>query len=78
LDIYEGAIEPTAVQSRIKFVPTYACGSLLNNAPVLGVLLVWEDWRAIYYWWTGYVAVCILLLLGVYLMNDLEFYRFIY
>jgi hypothetical protein len=70
--IYEGTIEAIAVQSRIKFVPTYLCGSLLNNA-VMGVI-IWEDWRAVYSW-TGYVAVFILLLLGVYLMSDLEFFK---
>lgn len=68
----EAIVEASAIESLTFFVPLFAFLSLTLNA-VAG-LLVWEDWRAVSSW-TGYGCVFLLLLLGVYLLSDLELYK---
>jgi len=52
------------------FVPAYSIGSLSFNA--LTGIVVWEDWNTISSG-IGYGSVFLLLLLGIFLMSDLNF-----
>lgn len=69
---YETIVEATAVESRIVFIPTYTCASLGLNA-ITGII-IWEDWKVVTSW-TGYICSFILVVLGVILMSDLDFYK---
>ena len=72
IHIIENIIEATAVDSLIFFIPLYTLMSLVLNA-ILGIV-VWEDWRVIESY-LGYLCTFVLMLLGVYLLSDLDVFK---